>query len=111
MNDPASVPGWISSTLTEVADVTLGKTPKRTDYISDGTHRVIKYRDIRGNELVLDETKDGSIPPNQELLGSLREVQVGDILVGASGHSSESIGRKVAIVRELPPGGPHYVAG
>jgi type I restriction enzyme S subunit len=106
-----SVLSWSDALITDVADVTLGKTPKRADYTSNGSHRVLKYRDIQKNRLALNETKDGFARDDLELLRSLREVSIGDVLIGASGHSSESIGRKVAIVRELPPGGPHYFAG
>jgi type I restriction enzyme S subunit len=97
--------------IADVADVTLGKTPKRSEYRSDGRHRLFKYRDIQGNALVLGQTKDGFVVQDPAVLRTLCTVDVGDVLVGASGHTSESIGRKVAIVKSLPPGGPHYVAG
>jgi type I restriction enzyme, S subunit len=111
MSLPPTRTAWADVPISDVANITLGKTPRRIDYQSEGAHRVLKYRDIRQNEVVLDETKDGFVSEDPHLLRSLRTVELGDVLVGASGHSSESIGRKVAIVKELPAGSPHFFAG
>jgi len=38
--------GWAWTTLGEIADVNLGKTPKKNQYAESGTYKVVKYRDI-----------------------------------------------------------------
>jgi len=103
--------GWPRVPIGEVADVALGKTPKKHEYRSAGRHRLFKYRDIQNGELVFGHETDGFVDDDPQLRRGLRSIEVGDILVGASGHSSESIGRKVARVSTLPEGGPHYYAG
>lgn len=90
--------------LQTIADAKLGKTPKKTQYNSDREgFKILKYRDVSDTgHIIWDNDDEGWI--NAEVKG-LREIQDGDILLVASGHSAESIGTKAALV-SIPSGLP-----
>ena len=85
--------------LHTIADVKLGKTPGKTQYNGDKLGlKILKYRDIEvTGKINWDTDEEGWISEGSRIHG-LREVQDGDILLVASGHSSESIGTKAAFV-------------
>jgi type I restriction enzyme S subunit len=92
--------------------VALGKTPRKADYRDEGEHRIIKFRDLQAGRLDLSVTAAGFVADHPEALKGLREVRAGDVLLTASAHSGEQIGRKCALVRDLPKtGGSVYFVG
>ena len=44
--------GWVEVSIGEIAFVSLGKTPSKKDYLSNGSLKVIKFRDV--NNGVID---------------------------------------------------------
>src|SRR6267143_6938989 len=90
--------GWLELPIAEVADVSLGKTPKKSDYANEGKIRLIKFRDVTEGGLNLSATKDAFVKDEPAVMKGLQPVQKGDVLLTASAHSPEYIGRKVAIV-------------
>jgi len=87
--------------LETIAEVKLGKTPAKKDYDSDRNgFKIIKYRDVGANGIInwnIDD--DGYISEEITKNNGLRELEEGDILLVASGHSPESIGTKSSIVK------------
>ena len=88
--------------LGDVADATIGKTPRRADYRDTGRYRIVKYRDLAANGLDFGETKDAYVVDEPSALRGLRGLESGDILIGASGHDGSTVGRKLALVDQLP---------
>ncbi|MBU0466527.1 MAG: N-6 DNA methylase [Nanoarchaeota archaeon] len=87
--------------LEAIADPKLGKTPSKKDYNGnrDG-FKILKYRDVGFNgEINWDVDDEGYISEEIANEKGLREIQDGDIIVVASGHSPESIGTKSCIVK------------
>jgi hypothetical protein len=103
--------GWLELPIAEVANVSLGKTPKKSHYANEGTVRLIKFRDVMENGLDLSETKDAFVRDEPAAIKGLRPVQKGDVLLTASAHSPEYIGRKIAIISELPEGFDYFYVG
>ena len=103
--------GWIELPIAEVADVSLGKTPKKSHYTGEGKVRLIKFRDVTEDGLNLSETKDAFVKDEPAVIKGLQPVQKGDVLLTASAHNPEYIGRKVAIVDELPEGFDYFYVG
>ncbi|MEX0753949.1 MAG: hypothetical protein WD556_02375 [Actinomycetota bacterium] len=103
MTEALELPGgWTWLPLGEVADATLGKTPRRADYRDNGKYRIVKYRDLTSHGLDFGETKDAYVVDNPAALKGLRRLEPGDILIGASGHDGSTVGRKLALVDQLP---------
>lgn len=103
--------GWLELPIAEVADVSLGKTPKKSHYANEGKIRLIKFRDVTEDGLNLSETKDAFVKDEPDAIKGLQPVQKGDVLLTASAHSPQYIGRKVAIVDELPEGFDYFYVG
>jgi type I restriction enzyme S subunit len=103
--------GWLELPIVEVADVSLGKTPKKSHYANEGKIRLIKFRDVTEDGLNLSETKDAFVKDGPDAIKGLQPVQKGDILLTASAHSPQYIGRKVAIVDKLPEGFDYFYVG
>jgi type I restriction enzyme, S subunit len=103
--------GWAVAQLGEVAYARLGKTPKKSDYRDKGTHRIIKFRDLTASGTNYSKTKAGYVVDQSDALNGLRPLSKGDVLVTASAHSGEQIGRKCAYVGSLPDadGGVYFV--
>lgn len=102
---------WTLSPLEDLADATLGKTPRRADYRDKGRHRIVKYRDLKSGALDLSQTKDAFVADDPDALKNLRRLESGDVLIGASGHDGATVGRKLALVTDLPSDGPTYFVG
>lgn len=92
--------GWECVSLSEVANVTLGQTPKKSEYSSDGDRKILKYRDIVDFSIDWDRSDAGFVlaPCQSNLVG----VRQGDLLIGASAHASEHVGKKLALVHSIP---------
>ena len=89
--------------LSSIADVQLGKTPAKTDYRNDGRLKIVKYRDLGDDGTIKWTRGDKGFVATKRLRSlNLRKLEVGDVLVSASAHSSEIIGRKVLHVHALP---------
>lgn len=93
--------GWTVAFLEDIAFVRLGKTPRRKDYRDNGIHRIIKFRDITPNGIDYSINKAGYVDDTPEALKGLRPLFEGDVLLTASAHSGESIGKKCAYVDKL----------
>lgn len=93
---------WVRVSIDKIADVNLGKTLKRTDYISSGNLKIVKYRDITESEISWDVSDKGFVPNSPEIIKDLRELKKKDILISASAHTSQFIGKKVVYIHELP---------
>jgi type I restriction enzyme, S subunit len=91
---------WVKINISEVADVDLGKTPKKKDYKNDGSYKVIKFRDVSYDGIDWSKNKDGFVP--ESAIRDLRKLDAGDVLITASAHSSEHIGRKICFVNKVP---------
>ena len=105
MNSDQAEPQRLPSrTLGELALARLGKTPRKSDYRNEGALKIIKFRDILENgEIDWDNAEKGFLADEPSALAGMREVRVGDVLVTASAHMSEHIGKKTAIVQSIPP--------
>jgi len=80
--------------------VNLGKTPRKTQYRSDGAFKILKFRDVGVSTVDWNNSQSGLVDPSAT--SALREVVPGDILLTASAHSSEHIGRKAALIQAVP---------
>jgi len=74
-------------------------------------YRIVKYRDLKSGVVDFAETKDAYVVDDPAVLNGLRELQPGDVLIGASGHDGSTVGRKLAIVEELPGHEPVFFVG
>ena len=86
---------WIDCPLYEVADVFLGKTPKRNQYRSEGNYKVIKFRDLNAGVVQFGNSKDGFVEENHDVLSTLREIKKTDDLdtrLKPIGQPSRSVG-------------------
>lgn len=102
MTSQTSDQKWRLVPLAAIADATLGKTPRRSNYRDSGRYRIVKYRDLKPTGLDFSQTKDGYVADEPAVLRGLRELHPGDVLIGASGHDGSTVGRKVALVDALP---------
>ena len=95
--------GWLWSNLGEVGLARLGKTPGKADYRDSGEHKIVKFRDVdEHGQVDWDNANKGYVDPSPKVLKTLKELKDGDVLVTASAHMSEHIGKKVGIVRNIP---------
>lgn len=94
--------GWIIARLREVANARLGKTPRRIHYRDSGIHRIIKFRDITNNTIDYSITKAAYVVNDPKAFGGLRTLYIGDVLITASAHSGDQIGKKCAYIDHLP---------
>ena len=94
--------GWVWMRLGEIGEVNLGKTPHKTQYESKGKYKIVKFRDLTDNGINYYESDRGFVAEDGEVINQLSELQEGDVLVTASAHSSEHIGKKVAYVSNIP---------
>jgi len=103
--------GWILACLSDVANTRLGKTPRKSDYRDNGIHRIVKFRDITGKGINYSQSKAAYVANNSSALKGLRPLSIGDVLVTASAHSGDQIGKKCACVETLPEvkGGVYFV--
>jgi len=94
--------GWVWVRLGEVCEVTLGKTPNKSQYVNKGRYKIVKFRDVTNRGINYDEDERGFVIENGKVISELVELQERDILVTASAHSSEHIGKKVVYVSKIP---------
>jgi type I restriction enzyme S subunit len=94
--------GWSVASLGDVSTARLGKTPSKNDYSDTGQHRIVKFRDLTSKGLNYSITKAGYVKNSSDALRGLRRLSIGDVLVTASAHSGDQIGKKCAYVREMP---------
>jgi restriction endonuclease S subunit len=90
---------WSWRRLGDVADVMLGKTPKRAHYSSSGI-KVVKFRDVSSRGITWTNDADGFVTDSSA--NDLRYLKQGDVLLTASAHDAKSIGKKTCIVTDLP---------
>ncbi|MDZ7831606.1 MAG: restriction endonuclease subunit S [Desulfobacterales bacterium] len=93
---------WEKCSVSDVAEVFLGKTPKKSQYLSEGNNKIIKFRDIKQGQVDFDNNKEGFVLNDSNLLKSLRRLNLNDILITSAAHSGENIGKKCAIVKNMP---------
>jgi type I restriction enzyme S subunit len=96
-------PSWLLVSLKSIAEVQLGKTPSKTDYRDSGPFKIVKYRDL-GDDRTITWTNcsKGFIEVLRARSLNLRALKLNDVLISASAHSSEIIGRKVLHVIHIP---------
>lgn len=102
INRPELPKGWTWTNLSEISDVNLGKTPNKAQYRNHGDYKIIKFRDIIGDKIDWDESDRGFVVNSHDLIVQLRELRERDVLVTASAHSSEHIGKKAVYVSSIP---------
>ena len=92
--------GWRWVRLGEVCEVLQGKTPPKSAYVNRPTAiKVLKFRDITPEgHIVWDNTERGFLERDE----NWRYAKIGDVLVTASAHSPDQIGRKVALLDFIP---------
>lgn len=96
-------PKWALAPLRAIADVALGKTPGKDEYRNEGKCKIVKYRDLGSDrEIDWSNSVKGFIDCNRAKEMNLRRLSQGDVLISASAHSSEIIGRKVLYAHHLP---------
>ena len=78
----------------------MGKTPKKAQYVDSGVYKIVKFRDVGYEGIIWNRSDKGFVDP--AAIGELKELNIGDVLITSSAHSSEHIGRKVTYVGELP---------
>lgn len=94
--------GWSYKKLDSLClEISLGKTPPRHAYANNG-YKIIKFRDIVEDGLVWDNLENGFVKPNYGKINQLKQLQERDILITASAHSVEQIGKKTAFVWQIP---------
>lgn len=93
--------GWEWQGLGDVAKINLGKTPKRGDYANSGI-KIVKFRDVSSTGIDWCNDEVGYVAIGSPSSTDLRYLETGDVLLTASAHSAESIGKKTCVVRELP---------
>jgi type I restriction enzyme S subunit len=93
--------GWQWQVLGDVAKVNLGKTPKRGDYANSGI-KIVKFRDVSSAGIDWCNDEIGHVAIGSSSSTDLRYLETGDVLLTASAHSAESIGKKTCIVKEIP---------
>lgn len=102
-NESSGMPdGWAQSRLGEVAHARLGKTPRRKDYRDDGIYRIIKFRDVTENGMDFSVAQSGYVVDEPDAIKGLRFLLLHDVLLTASAHSGDQIGKKCAFVDRLP---------
>jgi len=93
---------WAWPGLGEIGEVNLGKTPRKTQYTNGGGLKIVKFRDIVGDSIFWDENDKGFVVDSESVTTQLCQLDKGDVLVTASAHSSEHIGKKVVYVSTIP---------
>lgn len=93
--------GWEWRALGQIASVRLGKTPRREDYANAGI-KVIKFRDVASTGVNWFNEEDGYVAFDSNSSRDLRYLEPGDVLLTASAHSADSIGKKTCLVAALP---------
>ncbi len=89
--------------LGDIGLVRLGKTPRKEDYRSEGEFKILKFRDVlEPSSIDWNKADKGFVSDAESSLRGLREVRPGDVLVTASAHMSEHIGKKAALVTSVP---------
>ena len=103
--------GWVLAYLSDVGNARLGKTPRKSNYRDEGIHRIVKFRDVTDKGVAYSESKAAYVVDNPSALKVLRPLSIGDVLVTASAHSGDQIGKKCAYVESLPEikGGVYFV--
>lgn len=103
--------GWVAACLGDVANARLGKTPRRVDYRDSGIHRIVKFRDIADNTIDYSKLKAAYVVTDPAVLRGLRPLNIRDVLITASAHSGDQIGKKCAYIDHLPEvqGGIYFV--
>ena len=94
--------GWMEVSIGEIAFVSLGKTPSKKDYLSNGSLKVIKFRDVNNGVVDFFNDKTGFVRVDEAVVSSMTELKMWDVLTTSAAHSGENIGKKTAIVTELP---------
>lgn len=94
--------GWVEVSIGEIAFVSLGKTPSKKDYLSNGSLKVIKFRDVNNGVVDFFNDKTGFVRVDEAVVSSMTELKMWDVLTTSAAHSGENIGKKTAIVTELP---------
>jgi len=94
--------GWMEVSIGEIAFVSLGKTPSKKDYLSNGSLKVIKFRDVNNGVVDFFNDKTGFVRVDEAVVTSMTELKMWDVLTTSAAHSGENIGKKTAIVTELP---------
>lgn len=98
LNHMSNIPShWKYIEISEAAFVELGKTPAKSNYAQDGKHKIVKFRDVDYSGISWSNSKDGFV--EDKASNDLKELRKDDILITASAHSSEHIGRKLAFVK------------
>ncbi|MDB9405165.1 restriction endonuclease subunit S [Microcystis sp. CS-574] len=92
--------GWKWIVISNVANVDLGKTPKKSQYINEGKFKIIKFRDVDYSGIDWFNSKAGFVTENS--IAELKELIPYDVLITSSAHSSEHIGKKIAFVKKIP---------
>jgi type I restriction enzyme S subunit len=103
--------GWGWARLGDVSIARLGKTPRRTEYRDAGVHRIVKFRDVTEEGIDYSANKAAYVLDAPSVLKALRPLHLGDVLITASAHSGDQIGKKCAYVDHLPvvDGGVFFV--
>ncbi len=95
--------GWEWKTLGELSLARLGKTPRKADYRDSGQAKIVKFRDVDEHGTIdWDKENKGFVDSSPEVQRTLKELQANDVLVTASAHMSDHIGKKVGIVTSIP---------
>jgi len=92
--------GWRWVRLGEMCEILQGKTPPKSAYTSEPTKtKVLKFRDVTTNgDINWDNKERGFVHEDDKW----RYARVGDVLVTASAHTPDQIGKKIVVVDHIP---------
>ncbi|HEC92601.1 MAG TPA: hypothetical protein ENI51_06395 [Candidatus Atribacteria bacterium] len=93
---------WMRLGDKDLFEIILGRTPAKSDYSNKNTGlKVLKFRDVlETGEIFWNSNENGFI--KKDRTNELREAMIKDILITSAAHSPESIGKKLAIVEDIP---------
>jgi type I restriction enzyme S subunit len=95
--------------LRELCKYNTGKTPAKEWYANKGTTKIIKFRDIKEDgSICYTNDEDGWVKEEYSEYNKLVDIEEEMILLTSSAHSSEHIGKKVTLVKEIPKAAKRY---
>jgi len=96
--------GWKIVKLEEITVmIDHGKTPRSYQYSDNGCYKIIKVRDLTENGYIRWDINEKGFVKESYVKEFLKyKVDENDILIVGSAHSKEHIGKKIAMVRDIP---------
>ncbi|MBD2016694.1 restriction endonuclease subunit S [Microcoleus sp. FACHB-53] len=95
--------------LRNICKYNTGKTPTKEWYANKGNTKIIKFRDIKEDgSICYENDEDGWVKEEYSECSQLIDIEEKMILLTSSAHSSEHIGKKITLVKEIPKAARRY---